>query len=211
MNKKTITITVLLVLNIFCLYKYKNCNEALELAKTTQKKESSLQKELQKDNERMYQNNLIASKKNENLKLEPNLKLISIEGDSVFAKDIFKTNSLVLRYSVLNCGDCIDAEIENLEKYAKPFSEKIIIITHYENLRRLIIDYKNLQKLGLDKVTVYMLPSNKLGIPMEENNIPYYFHIDPKLTISNVFIPMREEPRLSEYYLKYSFKNYFEK
>ncbi|WP_258226988.1 hypothetical protein [Aestuariibaculum sp. M13] len=161
--------------------------------------------------EKLYQNNIIATKENENLYLNGQTKLMTIEGDTVLTKDIFKDDKLIFIYSLLNCRNCIDAEFENLGKFAKGFYKNVVVITYQERLRDLIMDYTELQKLGLDNIEMYLLIDNQLNIPIEKHNIPYYFHINPDLKMNNFFIPLKEQPKLSEYYLKYSHKNYFYK
>ena len=212
MKKVTLLIflVILMALNVLILYKYKEVQHKLSTIANIHKEGLTNKEKQLADTEKLYENNIIATKENENLKLNKELKLITIEGDTIFAKDAFKNNNLILRYSVLNCGDCVDAEFKNLERFARKFTNRITIITYHERIRGLIMDYKKLQELGLDNVTVYMLPNNQLSVPLEKHNIPYYFHITPDLTIHNVFIPLKEQPKLSEYYLKYSFMNFFE-
>lgn len=159
--------------------------------------------------ETMYQNKFIIEKENENLKLNSSTKLVNINRDTLFAKDVFKKRSIVLRYSVLNCGDCVDAETAILSAMKSDFSDKICIITYYDKIRGLIFDYKKLEKLGLNKIPIYLLIDNELGIPLEKQNVPYYFNIDSTLTMSNFFIPIKDKPRLSNSYLNSSLKNFF--
>ena len=125
--------------------------------------------------------------------------------------DVFKNKQVVLRYSVLNCGDCIDAETAILASMKDRISGEIVIITYFEKIRGLIFDYKKLEKLGLKDIPIYLLVDNKLGIPLEKQNLPYYFNIDSNLNMSNFFIPIKEKPRLSNSYLNFSFKNYLKK
>lgn len=202
-------IALLLILNSITLYKYLANSKEISAIKSNYEENLTKNEEQLKIKEKTHTNLFIVENENENLNLRDDLKLITIEGDTIFAKNAFKSSSIVLRYSVLNCGDCVNAEFKNLEMYAKKFSKQITIITYYKRIRGLIMDYKKLQKQGLDNITMYMLPDNKLDIPLENHNIPYYFHINPDLRINNVFIPLKEQPRLSEYYLKYSFKNFF--
>jgi hypothetical protein len=152
-----------------------------------------------KDKETFYQNLILATKRNENLKLSKNLKLINIDGDTLLAKDLSFKNKIVLRYSILNCGDCVDEEFNILEKNKSLFSNNLIIIAYR----------KKLQKMGIDNVNLYLLLDNDIGIPLEKENIPYYFYLANDLSMTNFFIPLREYPHLSNNYLKYTFQNFF--
>lgn len=162
-----------------------------------------------KDKETFYQNLILATKRNENLKLSKNLKLINIDGDTLLAKDLSFKNKIVLRYSILNCGDCVDEEFNILEKNKSLFSDNLIIITYHKNLRSFLMDWKKLQKMGIDNVNLYLLLDNDIGIPLEKENIPYYFYLANDLSMTNFFIPLREYPHLSNNYLKYTFQNFF--
>lgn len=159
----------------------------------------------------VYEDKFIVEKQNENLKLDKNLKLLTVDGDSVLVKDIFNNNKIVLKYSLLNCGACIDAEYQVLRELSKNFDNELCIIAYYDRVRDLIGDYKKLKEIGLDEVTIYLIPDDKLGVPLDKQNIPYYFLIDNDLTMTNLFIPMKESPKLSINYLKSNLKNVFNK
>ena len=155
-----------------------------------------------------FEKNTIEQNQNENLKLREDVKFISIKGSTVLAKEIFKTTTLVLRYSEFNCKDCIDAEINVILKNKDQFVDNICLIAYYMNKRDLFIFYKELQKRGLKNIKMYWLPNNGLNIPIEKTNMPYYFCINSELVISNVFIPQKDKPKLSNSYLRTVSKNF---
>lgn len=193
-------VLILLILNGLLIYKLKH-----------KAPPSTISEDSLKEVETMYENKFIVEKENDNLKLDENIQLINVKGDTLLAKDVFKNKQVVLRYSVLNCGDCIDAETAILASMKDRISGEIVIITYFEKIRGLIFDYKKLEKLGLKDIPIYLLVDNKLGIPLEKQNLPYYFNIDSNLNMSNFFIPIKEKPRLSNSYLNFSFKNYLKK
>ena len=205
MRKLTLLIPIIVVSIILCI---SYSNKKLTLQEVSYQKELKVKEEQIESIKKLYQNNIIITKENENLKLDDSIKLVTLDNDTILAKDVFIKNSLVLSYSMFNCGDCVNTEFDNLKKYAHSFSEKIIIVAYFDRLRDAIFECKKMQKLGLEKSKFYVLISNNLGIPMDRYNSPYYFHINEDLTISNVLLPIKDNPKLSEFYLKYSFKNY---
>src|SRR5699024_4166287 len=108
----------------------------------------------------------------------------------VKAKDIWSKGQLVFRYSSLNCRACIDAEYDQLIELSNLIEgsdHPISIVAFQDNLRDLYVDQKWAEKEGLKGIDFYLLLEDRLGIPMDENNEPYYFQIAPDLTISNFF------------------------
>lgn len=209
MKKKApqIIIVLLIIANVFMLNNYRNViNESFKLKNNLENSSKLLV-----DFKKKTTNEFFIAKESENFNLKPELKLINIEGDTISARSIFKKNSIVLRYSVLNCGECVDAEFEVLKKNAKILSKEIIIITYYERIRGLINVYHKLRKMGLTNVKIYLLPDDKLGIPIDRYNIPSYFHIDSNLKMTNFFIPDKGNAKLSESYLKLCIRNFFDK
>lgn len=149
------------------------------------------------------------TQESENVNLNPLLKLVDIKGDSILLSNIITKRSIVLKYSVLNCGECVDSEFKVLEKNNLNFSDEIIILTHYDRIRGLITAYRKLEKMGLTKkIKLFMIPDNELGVPLDKYNTPYYFTIDENYQLNNIFIPDKDNSELSEFYLKSSIRNF---
>lgn len=114
-NISQLIVVLLILVNGYMIYIYKNKiqdNLLLEV------KAKSFEKQLVEFKDES-QNHFIIEKESENLKLDPLLKLVDLEGDTIYAKDVFTNNNIVLRYSILNCGECVDAEFEILKKKCK--------------------------------------------------------------------------------------------
>ncbi len=205
MKKTTyILIIILIILNSVLAYKIKtNSNEFITIY-------SLLNKKLDKNKSELltFKQNFIQEKGNENLKLDGNLELIDIEGNTVLAKDIIKKNSLVFRFSELNCGACIDAEINALVDNKDKIKKDVIFIVYYQDNRNLFVFYKEFQKKGLTNIKMYLSPNKGLSIAMDKLNMPYYFCVNSNLVMSNFFIPQKEKPKLSQVYLECTSKNF---
>lgn len=139
--------------------------------------------------------------------LSDSLLLLSIDEDTVYACDVFAKNSLVLRYSFMNCNSCIEFEQEMLKKYASDINS-IYILATYENYRNLYLDIHEFQSSELN-VEFYLIPIESKPLnQIEDISIPYYFCIDQKLKVTNTFIPTKTEPELTNIYLS-SLKSYY--
>lgn len=205
MKKVTyIIIIILIVLNSILAYKIKsNSNEFTTIYSLVNKKMDKNKTQLL-----TFEHNFIREKENENLKLNSNIELIDIEGKTVLAKDIFKTNSLVFRFSELNCGECIDAEIDALVNSKDKIKKDVILVAYYQTPRDLFVFYKELQKKGMINFKMYLSPDKGLAIPIDKLNMPYYFCVNGNLIMNNFFIPQKEKPNLSEVYLDYTSKKF---
>ena len=199
-----IIIIALIVFNSVLAYKIKSNTTEFTMIY------SLLNKKLDKNKSATikFEHNFIREQENENLQLDANSELLDIVGNKVFAKDIFKKNSLVFRFSELNCGDCIDAEIDALIKNKDKIKKDVILIAYYQNPRDLFVFYKEFQKKGLVNFDMYLSPNKGLGIPLDLQNIPYYFCVNSNLIMNNFFIPQKEKPKLSQVYLDYTSKNF---
>lgn len=204
--KKTsfIIIIILIVLNSILAYKIKSNNTEFTTIY------SFLNKKLDKNKNEVltFEHNFIREEENKNLQLDGNLELLDIAGKTVLAKDVFKTNSLVLRFSELNCGECIDAEIKALLDNKDKIKTDVILIAYYQNPRDLFVFYKEFQKKGLTNIKMYLSPDKGLAIPLDKQNVPYYFCVNSSLIMNNFFIPQKEKPKLSQVYLDYTSKNF---
>lgn len=201
---KYFIITVLLTLNILLIYKLKSQREVFISIN------SLINKRLNndKDNLMTFKNNFINERINDNLELGSNIEFIDIEGNKFLAKDLFKKNSLVLRYSELNCNDCIEAEIDVLLKNKEKLTSPIFFLAYYQNKRDLFVYYKKFKKKGLKNIKMYLLSDKGLNIPADKLNMPYYFCIDKTLRMNNFFIPQKNKQILSESYLITTSKNF---
>jgi hypothetical protein len=183
---------------IGCKYDFKEKTNTNEFSK----KEERLQ-----EVERIFQNKFFDEKRNENLQLDESLKLLSINKDTVLAKDVLK-NKLVFRYSQSNCRLCIDSEIDLLIKNSTLITNEICVVASYDRFRGVIVDKRKFVQNGLKNVKIYWAQRN-INIPVEKENVPYYFYLNSDFTLSNIFIPIKEYPKLSQGYLKFTLKNFF--
>ncbi|MDY7396731.1 hypothetical protein UMM65_15895 [Aureibaculum sp. 2210JD6-5] len=203
MKNNTIILIMLTILLIG--FNAKLLLKAKDQESASNSKYKELQKELEQ-NEKRYRNNFHFETQNEQLYLDKNLKLIGIDGDTVFAKNVFNNAKLVLRYTESNCRMCIDAEHDILIQNANNIKENVAVLSTYDRLRGAFMDAKKLAKSGLKNIEIYLVPY-ALKLPLEQQNIPYYFVVNKNLRVSSLLVPAKEDPKLSMHYVKSILKN----
>lgn len=193
--KLSILITVIIIIGAIGMH-IAQCNQLRNINREYIVKISDLENKLKNQGNKQRLELL-----NENLILNSKISLLDINNDTINLKSIIKKPTLVFRYSILNCGACVAIELNNIQeviaKY-KTLKDRIILISFYQDLRSEIYAYKSLKI----KIPMYIIPNNKLGLPIEENNnSPYYFVLNSDLSVSNLFIPERENIDNSKEYL----------
>jgi hypothetical protein len=123
---------------------------------------------------------------------------LSDRNDSVYSiKEVAKGDKvLVLRYSYIDCGSCVDSLIKQTNNLSEILGrEKIVILAKYNSR----IDYINFIRLNNIKNNIYNI-KDSLSVA-DELNVPYFFVLEKNMTTSNFFIPRKEFSKLTEDYL----------
>lgn len=120
--------------------------------------------------------------------------------------DVVKEDKLVLLFSELYCDICIEAELENLKKMANAGGEQDIILL----INSISTRYVSLlvKKYDLNfKIYQY---SKELYKEIPDLMTPYYFVLQTNpMRMQSFFIPQKEEPELTQKYLRTVFSEYF--
>ena len=74
---------------------------------------------------------------------------------------------------------------------------QVVVLASFENKRELRILTKGVEKLG---VPIFSIRFDKVDLAIEEANIPYYFALSSDRSVSNVFIPKKSFPDLTNAY-----------
>lgn len=186
-------IFILLVLNILLLVVFYSINNGYS-------KERSLLTE--KVNKLSYENmslqdNTILSKQG-SCQLDPQMLLYTKDGDSIRLSEIQrKEYTLVLRYSTQCCSTCVEDILQKMTKMEKQYPNvDILLLTTY----RIQIEKKDFKCICRIFPKVYNVFS--LGIPLEEEIVPYLFVLDKEMRVIDTFIPDKELPKLTSRYFK---------
>ncbi|GAB6013570.1 hypothetical protein [Viscerimonas tarda] len=114
---------------------------------------------------------------------------------------------LVCRFSELYCESCVDFALQLFRHWTDSIGvENVLFLGAYRNNR---IFNRTKPLYGIQNMNVYNV--SELNIPVEERGYPYYFILNYDLTISNVFIPDKATPSITNNYLKMINKRYFAK
>lgn len=186
----TLTLLVLNVLLLIVFYFISNGHD----------KERSLLTE--KVNKLSYENmslqdNTILSKQG-SCRLNPQTLLYTKDGDSIRLSEIQrKEYTLVLRYSTQCCSTCVEDILQKMTKMEKQYPNvDILLLTTY----RIQIEKKDFKRICRIFPKVYNVFS--LGIPLEEEIVPYLFVLDKEMRVIDTFIPDKELPKLTSRYFK---------
>jgi hypothetical protein len=153
-----------------------------------------------------YNNNFNFNLWNSGISLE-NVILADSANRAVVINDLFQEedNLLICRFSELHCRECVTyATVKLIHTTEKISKNHIVFLGSYGNNKNM-----NFMKdqLGLQDRSVYSVFD--LNIPAEEAGFPYYFMLDRTLRVSNLFIPEKLTPELTNNYLKMINKRYF--
>ena len=137
--------------------------------------------------------------------LSENLILFNESGDSKTISQIISGDMLIFRYSELNCGICIEEQINNLNQCPESMKNKILLFTTYET-HEYMLRFKRANKISFPIFNLSKKSNNEL----EDIGLPYLFVLSEcNMRINNMFVPLKEIPQLTEFYLKEIEKKYF--
>jgi hypothetical protein len=134
----------------------------------------------------------------------------SLAGSKIFDEDekevnkdlLFKESPvLVLRFSKLNCSDCVLKYINTIKEVIRKDSIKTIMISDYNSRRDLGL-FKRMNGI---KNHIYNCDLFILG----EEQTPYFCIINEKGKVCNVFFPNDNFPKLTVNYLNRIGEKYF--
>ena len=84
-------------------------------------------------------------------------------------------------------------------------NDNIIFLGHYENNKNLNMIKK---QIGIKDIATYNC--SYMSTPMEELSSPYYFIVDSTLIMSDIFVPDKSFPSLTNHYLNMIKRKYFQ-
>jgi len=119
----------------------------------------------------------------EGAELNPRLEVCDEKGDTLAIDSIISKPVLVLRYSELNCQSCVDDLLTTI-KESDLFNASNTLLLAYYSEPAYLYQFKRMNRLELPVFSIQYT-----GLPPDTLNLPYFFLMNSKLQISNVFIP----------------------
>lgn len=133
-----------------------------------------------------------------NKRINTSISLEGENGKTIQLKELLDSEyKLFFNFTDINCSSCIAQEVGNIIKYADSIGIKRIVLLGNYRLSRDLIVFKRLNNLKMD---IYNTNNQKLGLKVEEYNLPFYFLAKNEDESKHVFIPEKERPSLSEKY-----------
>lgn len=198
MSKKFLIVIILalLAINIYTLIHVQNSKDRNAIATQTEI-----------DELHAYKVNFVTAIMNSNLSVR-DISIKDSLGQVFLLNEIFKDRHLpllVCRFSEQHCESCVDFAIRQFRQQIDSIGDNnILFLGMYKNNK---IFNRTKPLYNIQNMDVYN--SYYLNIPAEELGYPYYFVLHDDLTVSDVFVPDKSIPILSNNYLYMINKRYF--
>lgn len=110
---------------------------------------------------------------------------------------------LILRYSELNCADCVVFALRKIAEIAEKYKVTPVVISEYSDMH----SFKNaVDNFGRDRFLFYNVEkfsdADRLGAP-------YYCILMPNRTLQAVFVPDKLHPQITDFYFENVVKRFF--
>jgi hypothetical protein len=149
----------------------------------------------------------ITERLNDNIRISKPSGLISIDGDSLIGRSNKGKRRIIFRYTITNCHDCVTSEFEAIQQVLSEnplLGDRLCIMTFYNNNSVMADDLRELRNR---KVNIPIFICQHLNtVPLEEENLPYYFVLENDSIIRNVFICHHAKPNLTKAYLNSAYE-----
>ncbi len=136
----------------------------------------------------------------EGAELNPRLAACNEKGDTLAIVNIISKPVLVLRYSELNCQSCVDDLLTEIKEDGIFNATNTLLLAYYSEPAYLY-QFKRMNRLELPVFSI-----QHTGLPPDTLNLPYFFLMNSKLQISNVFIPEEGDTDAIAAYLAFAAK-----
>lgn len=134
----------------------------------------------------MYER-LYAGIHSDNMLVNPESKLVSLDKQSYDLKEVLHPDSmyLIFKYPGSYCDDCIEKISERI-KIMKESMECIHVIVIYQgsSMREMRIKVRNFK----EDLPVYLLKVNDFGLPIDESQVPYMTFVNDGKTSKHTLI-----------------------
>ena len=126
-----------------------------------------------------------------------NIKFENSNNELILKDTILNTKKIIVRYSNLDCNVCVDSII----RYSKLLAEKIgkdkIVILAKNTDKR---DFHLFSRINKNELDIYQVNSKLTNL--DDLGFPYMFIYKEDNTISHIFIPHKEYPKMFTWYFE---------
>ena len=126
--------------------------------------------------------------------------MINEKNDTVSISAIGEPDkTLFFYYSITNCTDCINREIERMKKSEITLGLNIKVISDHRKTRDMHI-FKEANNLPF---SVYRMVEEQIDLPISSINIPFYFVLNKDYKTKFVYTPyLKENTEFTDRYLE---------
>lgn len=138
-------------------------------------------------------------------KISGDLNLLDSNGTVISLAEIPNNFPLlVLRYSKFDCHICVNQVLSKLNALFEGKENHICLFVDGYTARDLRLSYKDSDL----NFPIYILENEKLGLNIENKNLPFMFMFESKdFEINKIFIPFKEHSRQTDIYLQQIIKH----
>ena len=119
--------------------------------------------------------------------------------DSLRLSQLVEGGVLVIRFSELNCLDCVESMSFHLEKNFSEKVQKVVILGSFSSERKLDV---YLRSLNIGYFSTYNIPEGSLNEFVDRQNVPYTFMLSNDMRVDNLFVPDYQLPKLTSDYFE---------
>lgn len=121
------------------------------------------------------------------------LRLSDERGDTVCLRDVLPDGGVVFRFSRLQCGLCVEAQMRLLQDLWPAGSVLLIVVSDFVSLRDMRV-FRDLYRVDAPVFTLL----SPWSLPAEDLSEPCFLRLDGDLRVRRVYIPRRDRPEETE-------------
>lgn len=121
------------------------------------------------------------------------LRLSDEQGDTVRLRDVLPDGGVVFRFSRLQCGLCVEAQMRLLQDLWPAGSVPLIVVSDFVSLRDMRV-FRDLYRVDAPVFTLL----SPWSLPAEDLSEPCFLRLDGDLRVRRVYIPRRDRPEETE-------------
>lgn len=197
-----LVIGLLIVVNIVLLFRLQKTKTLTERV-SDQYAKMSIEEER---NSTKLARNMLLQHMAENVTLPIVKSLNPYSGDTILLSDILKQeeNTLCFRIKETHCDACVQHGLRLLKQVSEEPGSNIVVLCGFMNTRQFVAFSKAQNK----RLSVYNV--TRIAWEVDEFDEPYFFVVSKDGKVHNLFVPLKEDERLTERYMHEVQQKYWE-
>lgn len=143
----------------------------------------------------------------DNTCLNTKTRLLTSQKDTITLNEVVNDREyfLVFKYSDSMCGGCVLTIISKLNQMREDIScLNILLFVHYSSFREMRFHLQSIAEYNLPS---YFVEKNSIGLPIDNENVPYFIFIDDgELSKHTFIVDLEHLERVDEYLQNIAYK-----